>query len=132
MGQAAWPSILGFTDVAITTSVPADHARYARQSLLSASALMIASSPPRAGSGHGVVPPQRFRAGASSRLTAARKSDCLRGGMLTSALPTSSQSYLKRGADHQVIRVFPLRMPQCDAGKVVELVEPELRIEGHP
>jgi len=38
-------------------------------------------------------------------------SDCLRGGMLTSVLPASSQSYLKRGADHQVIRVFPLRMP---------------------
>ena len=59
-------------------------------------------------------------------------SDSLRGGMLTSVLPTSSQSNLKRGADDQVIRVFPLRMPQGDAVKVVELVEPELRLEGHP
>ena len=59
-------------------------------------------------------------------------SDSLRGGMLTSVLPTPSQSYLKRRLDHEAVRVFPLRVPQCDAAKVVELVEPELGIERHP
>ncbi len=37
-----------------------------------------------------------------------------------------TSSYLERGAEHEVIGVFPLRVPQCDAAKVVELVEPEL------
>ena len=59
-------------------------------------------------------------------------SDCLGGGMLTSVLTTSSQSYLKGRLDHEAVRVFPLRVPQCDAAKVVELVEPELGIERHP
>jgi hypothetical protein len=59
-------------------------------------------------------------------------SDCLGGRMLTSVHPTSSQSYLKRRLDHEAVRVFPLRVPQGNAAKLVELMEPELRIQRYP
>ena len=102
---------------------------------------MIASSPPQAGAQATEWScPSDSEPSSSSRANGGKKdfaAERVSGQVAVevcgvSVIPGSPQSYLERGADNEVIRVFPLRVPQCDAAKVVELVEPELGIERHP